>query len=113
MRQPQLCGEVEFSAFAWRVAKPFVEAGQIRPILILDQKRFPNLPDIPTVGEAGYPDLETFGTNVIYFMAPPGVPKDRAQILEEALMKTLKDPEFVKWAQCQINRLAENVFVLR
>jgi len=30
------------------------------------------------------------------FFLPPGTPKDRAQILQDALRKTLSDPEFEK-----------------
>ena len=55
-------------------------------------------PDTPTVGEIGYPDLATFALSY-WCMAPPGVPKARGQILEDALMKTLKDPEFLAWAK--------------
>jgi tripartite-type tricarboxylate transporter receptor subunit TctC len=32
-------------------------------------------------------------------MAPPQTPKPRMQFLEEAFMKTLKDPEFLAWAK--------------
>jgi len=32
-------------------------------------------------------------------MAPPQTPKPRLQVLEDALMKTLKDPEFLAWAK--------------
>ncbi len=91
-------GEVEFSAPQQSTATPFIKAGQVRPILTIDRKRNPSFPDIQTVGEAGHPDLEGFALD-FWFMAPPGVPKERAQILETALMKTLKDPEFLKWAK--------------
>jgi tripartite-type tricarboxylate transporter receptor subunit TctC len=30
------------------------------------------------------------------FILPPGTPKDRVQILQEAMRKTYKDPEFFK-----------------
>jgi len=91
-------GEVEFSGVTRVSAMPFVQSGQIRPILTIDQIRSPYFPDIPTTGELGWPDLEILA-NTYWFMAPPGVPKDRMKILEDALMKTLKDPEFLKWAK--------------
>ena len=50
------------------------------------------------MGEIGQPDLEVLSSDY-WFMAPPGVPKDRVKILEDALMKTLKDPEFLRWAK--------------
>jgi tripartite-type tricarboxylate transporter receptor subunit TctC len=91
-------GEVEFCHAGLGVATSFVQSGQIRPILVAHQKRSPDFPDIPTIGEVGYRDLEALITGT-WFMAPPGVPKDRMQVIEDALMKTLKDPEFLEWAK--------------
>lgn len=91
-------GETDFCGNLPSSAAQFTRAGQIRPILTVDQKRCDDFPDIPTVGEVGYSDLAVFATD-FWFMAPPGVPKARIQFLEDALMKTLKDPEFLKWAK--------------
>lgn len=92
-------GEVEFSAFTLSSGKPFLDAKQIRPILTFGHKeRHPDFPDIQTIGELGHPDLALL-PNGMWFVAPPGVAKDRIKILEDALMKTLKDPEFLKWAK--------------
>ena len=91
-------GEVEFTGAQLSTTISYVRAGQLRPIVTLDQKRSPDFPDIPTIGEFGHKDLENCGLDY-WFMAPPEVPKARTQILEEALMKTLKDPEFITWAK--------------
>jgi len=71
---------------------------QIRPILAIDRERPPEFPDVQTIVELGHPDLDILATDY-WFMAPPNVPKARQQILEAALAKTLKDPEFLKWAK--------------
>ena len=91
-------GEVEFSAPTLSTAMPFIRSNQIKPMLTFDQKRSPSFPDVPTVAEAGYPDLAMLALDM-WFVAPPNVPKTRAKILEDALMKTLRDPEFLKWAK--------------
>ena len=91
-------GEVEFTGVQLPAAISFVRSGQIRPVLTIDEKRHPSFPDIPTVVEAGYPELMGLGGE-FWFMAPPGIPKVRVQILEDALMKTLKDPDFLEWAK--------------
>lgn len=91
-------GEVEFSGPGHAAAMPFLRSGQIRPILTIDQKRSGDFPDVPTVGEMGHPDLAIW-TLDFWFMAPPGVPQARIKVLEDALMKTLRDPEFIKWAK--------------
>jgi tripartite-type tricarboxylate transporter receptor subunit TctC len=91
-------GEVEFSGPGHVAALPFLKNNQIRPILCIDEKRAPAFPDVPTVGEMGHPDLAIW-TLDFWFVAPPGTPPARAKVLEEALIKTVKDPEFVKWAK--------------
>lgn len=69
-------GEVEFTAAIQSSAMPFVQAGQMRPIASLFAKRSPEFPDIPTLTELGYPDLESLTTDY-WFMAPPQTPKPR------------------------------------
>ncbi len=91
-------GEVEFTGAQLSTTISYVRAGQIRPIVTLDHKRSPDFPDIPTIGELGHKDLENCSLDY-WLMAPPEVPKARVQTLEEALMKTLKDPEFLGWAK--------------
>jgi tripartite-type tricarboxylate transporter receptor subunit TctC len=91
-------GEVELTSLPLSPALPFLKSGQLRPILTIDRKRYPDFPDVPTVGDIGYRDLGNFALDY-WMVAPPGVPKDRVQILEDALMKTVKDPEFVEWAK--------------
>jgi tripartite-type tricarboxylate transporter receptor subunit TctC len=63
--------------------------------------RFAKLPDIETFPRS---DMDrklvamyrTFVGSGNPFILPPGTPKDRAQILQEAMRKTYKDPEFFK-----------------
>jgi tripartite-type tricarboxylate transporter receptor subunit TctC len=90
--------EVEVCVPLLTTAAPYLKTGQMRAFLTLDQKRVSSFPDTPTAAEVGYPDLGILAIDY-WFEAPPGVPKDRIKILEEALMKTLKDPEFLKWAK--------------
>jgi tripartite-type tricarboxylate transporter receptor subunit TctC len=91
-------GEAEFYGSQLSSSISYVKAGQIRPIAVLDQKRAPEFPDVPTVGELGHKDLGILSLDY-WLMAPPQTPKPRVQVLEDALMKTLKDPEFLAWAK--------------
>ena len=91
-------GEAEFYGSQLSSSMSYVKAGQVRPIAILDKKRVPEFPDIPTVGEMGHKDLDVLSLDY-WLMAPPQTPKPRLQVLEDALMKTLKDPEFLAWAK--------------
>jgi len=91
-------GEVEFSGPTLVSSMPYVRAGQIRPLVTIDKKRCPEFKDTPTPGEVGYPELDVLSSD-FWFIAPPGVPKERVKILDEALQKTLNEPEFLKWAK--------------
>jgi tripartite-type tricarboxylate transporter receptor subunit TctC len=72
-------------------------AGQIRILAVNDTKRHWLFPDVPTIGEAGYPN-----PNIIYdwrgLAAPKGVPADRMEILIDGFKKCFDDPEFKKLA---------------
>ena len=91
-------GEAEFYGSQLSSSMSYVRAGQVRPIGVLDKKRVPEFPDIPTLGEIGHKDLDVLSLDY-WLMAPPQTPKARLQVLEDALMKTLKDPEFLTWAK--------------
>ena len=91
-------GEFEFGSCAPSVALQYLKTGQVRPILTVDNKRTHDFPDTPSLAEIGQPDLAVFATSY-WFMAPPGVSRDRIQMLENALAQTMKDPEFLKWAK--------------
>ena len=80
------------------VGMVFFKTGEIRPILTIGPKRYPSFPEIPSVAEMGYKDLANLSLD-IWLMGPPEIPKERLKILEDALMSTLKDPEFVNWAK--------------
>jgi len=96
--QGLLQGEVEFSGGAPTTSMPFIQSERIRPIITMGQKRLPDFPDVPTIGEEGLPDLATFSTD-LWFIGPPGISPERRQILESALLKTLQEPEFLTWAK--------------
>ncbi len=91
-------GEVEFIGTPESAAKPFVDSGQIRPLVAIGDHRSPTLSSVPAVGEIGLGDLANLGLE-LWLMAPPKVPRERIHILEGALMKTVKDPEVVAWAK--------------
>jgi tripartite-type tricarboxylate transporter receptor subunit TctC len=58
---------------------PHVNAGKIRLIAVTNKTRAPLLPEVPTVGEAGFPNL-TFESFAGFF-GPRGVPSERRERL--------------------------------
>jgi tripartite-type tricarboxylate transporter receptor subunit TctC len=70
------------------------KAGKIVPLAILDGERFPALPNVPTLKEAGFAGAEAsawFGV-----MAPARTPAATVAALNHAINDALKKPELVE-----------------
>lgn len=69
------------------------KAGRIVPLAILDGKRFPQIPEVPTLAEAGFPGNEAsawFGV-----MARTGTPQAAIDSLNKAVNEAFKRPDLV------------------
>jgi tripartite-type tricarboxylate transporter receptor subunit TctC len=67
-----------------------IAAGKLRALAVTGPRRLPALKDVPTVGEAGFPDLiiqDWFG-----FLVKSGTPKEIIVQLNEAINKALTTP---------------------
>jgi tripartite-type tricarboxylate transporter receptor subunit TctC len=67
-----------------------VRSGKLRPLAVTTAKRSPELPDVPTVAEAGVPGYEA--TSWFGMFAPAGTPAPVLARLNGALTKVLNDP---------------------
>jgi len=79
---------------------PYLEE-DLLPVVQLADKRAINAPNVPTAKELGYDfkfaDVRSIG-------GPPGIPADRAKILEDLLLKAMNDDDYKAFlAQSQIN----------
>ncbi|MBF5003011.1 tripartite tricarboxylate transporter substrate binding protein [Diaphorobacter sp. NR2-3-3-1] len=67
-----------------------VRAGKLRPIAVTTPKRSPELPDVPTIAEAGVPGYEA--TSWFGLFTTAGTPKPVVDKLSAALAKSLAAP---------------------
>ena len=72
----------------------FVHDGTMRPLWVYLDKRDPEFPEVPTVGELGFPSLTVLAAHRVV-TAPPGMPKDRLAKLQKAFDAATKDPEVI------------------
>ena len=75
-----------------RALDDLVTAGKIRYIAIAAPKRAAQMPDVPTVGEAGGPqglDVNSF----VVLVSPKGLPADVSNRIHADVQKVLTDPE--------------------
>ncbi|RYF00769.1 MAG: tripartite tricarboxylate transporter substrate binding protein [Comamonadaceae bacterium] len=71
-----------------------VRSGKLRPIAVTTAKRSPELPDVPTIAEAGVPGYEA--TSWFGMFAPAGTPAPIVTQLNKALVKVLAQPDVKK-----------------
>jgi tripartite-type tricarboxylate transporter receptor subunit TctC len=103
------CRAITIDGFFGR--EPFrtwMKNGFVRVLLQTEQKRHPNLPNVPTIFELmdqykvtdskrrlvnSYLGIWGFGSRPI--VSTPGIPVDRLRILRDAFMKMFKDPDLL------------------
>jgi tripartite-type tricarboxylate transporter receptor subunit TctC len=68
-----------------------VRAGKLRPIAVTTAKRSPELPDVPTIAEAGVPGYEA--TSWFGLFAPAKTPAPIVAQLNKAIVKVLNQPD--------------------
>jgi tripartite-type tricarboxylate transporter receptor subunit TctC len=86
-----VAGRVQVFTNALAPMQPHIQSGALRAIAIAGSKRGAALPDLPTTGEQGFPQIEAatwFG-----LLATGGTPPDRIARLHAALNATLAEPE--------------------
>ena len=71
-----------------------IKAGKLRPLAVLSEKRSPTLPDVPTYGELGFPQMG--GGGWFGVVAPEGTPPEIVNKLNAAFHKAMKQPDFIK-----------------
>jgi tripartite-type tricarboxylate transporter receptor subunit TctC len=67
-------GRVQVYASALAIVRPQLEAGKIRLLAVYNSVRAPTAPDIPTVAEAGFPEMTMDG--LVGLFGPPEMPLD-------------------------------------
>ena len=68
-----LAGRVKVGALNWTTARQHVQSGALVALGVSSERRMPQLPNLPTLRELGYPDVVT--TTWTMLTAPAGVPK--------------------------------------
>jgi tripartite-type tricarboxylate transporter receptor subunit TctC len=89
--QDLLAGEVGVSFAGVPNVLGQVRAGRLRALGVTTPKRWVELPDVPTLAEAGVPDYEA--TLWLSISGPAGMPAAIVQRLYTGIAKALQDPE--------------------
>ena len=87
-----LSGNIQVMFDSMGTALPPVKAGLLRPLGVSSTQRSPDLPDVPTIAESGYPD---YAVSVWYgIVAPSKLPDEIARNISASLDRALNDDTF-------------------
>jgi len=86
-------GETQMIFAVMQPLQAQIQAGKLRAIAVTTPKRFPLLPDLPSIAET-YPGFEALAWNGL--VVPAGTPAATIQKINAEVGAILKDPEIVK-----------------
>jgi len=86
-----LGGQTPISFGSIAPAVPMVSAGKLRALAVTGKARMPMLPDVPTMAEAGYADID--GESWFTVVVPARTPKDIIARLHAATAKAVAEPD--------------------
>ena len=91
--QALIAGTVDMASGALPASHPHIVAGTLKGIAVTGEKRWFDLPNIPTMVEAGYPGfvLDTY----VMMLVPTKTPQEVIDRLSAATMAVLKKPDVV------------------
>ena len=91
-----LRGDIQMGVEFYAALKPSLQSGQARALATSGMQRSPELPDVPTVNEAGVANFDVTSWNALY--APAGTPPGIVAKLNSALRDVLAGPDLKKRA---------------
>jgi tripartite-type tricarboxylate transporter receptor subunit TctC len=84
-------GHTPISFGAMAPAVPLIKSGQLRALAVTGKARSPALPDVPTMAEAGFPEVE--GETWTAVAVPAGTPKEIVAKLHDLIVAGLAKPD--------------------
>lgn len=87
-------GQVDLAFAAVGAGMTMAQSGRVNAVAVSGSKRDALAPDVPTIGESGFPGFAI--ESWMGILAPKGVPEARLEKLNAALKQTLADAEVVE-----------------
>jgi tripartite-type tricarboxylate transporter receptor subunit TctC len=83
-------GRIQLNETALAIVRPQLQAGRIKLLAVTNNMRAPTYPDVPTVVEAGYPDLQLDG--LVGFFGPPVMTMELRERIAADVRAVAADP---------------------
>ena len=82
---------MHFEIVSLELALPHIKAGSVKPLAVFTDKRVADLPDVPTIAEAGFPEAAYVPWYGIY--VPSTTPDAIVEKINSAINKALQNPD--------------------
>lgn len=92
-----IAGRVHSAFLSTGTAVSNAKDGRLRPLAVLLERRSPLLPEVPTIGEAGVPEVTVRQWAGVY--GPPNMPKEIVARLNREVNVLLKRPDVIEKLQ--------------
>ncbi|EFI59384.1 hypothetical protein CTS44_22814 [Comamonas thiooxydans] len=89
--QAVLSGQVDCALVALPVASPQIEGGLLRALTVGSLQRWPDLPQVPTIAESGFPGYRSETMQALF--APAGTPSAAIERINAEVRRILKIPD--------------------
>jgi tripartite-type tricarboxylate transporter receptor subunit TctC len=86
-----LGGHTQIAFTSLPPAVPQIKEGKLRGLAVTSKTRSSALPDVPSMAEAGYPEIE--GDGWFAFVVPAGTPKEITALLNREIIKLIMLPD--------------------
>lgn len=84
-------GQVDLLFTGYATVSQLVKGGRLKVIAVTSPKRLPELPQVPTVAESGFPGFESWIAQAVF--APAGTPRDVVNTVNAAIADALRQPD--------------------
>lgn len=85
---------MHFEIVSLALALPHIKQGTIKPLAVFTEKRVADLPDVPTIAEAGYPGASYVSWYGIY--VPSATPDAIVEKIHDGIKKALENPDVIR-----------------
>jgi len=94
LKQELMAGRIELGGDQLSTSLGEIRAGKLKALAVSASRRVPELPDVPTAREQGFPMLEADGWNG--FFVPAKTPREVIERLHREVVAAVKHPETAK-----------------
>lgn len=86
-----LGGQPPIGSAAGSGPMPHIKSGKLRALAVSSGRRLPSLPDVPTLTELGYADMEDY--TWVGLFVPAGTPRAVVQKLNDSVLRAVQAPD--------------------